>query len=159
MSRVLYFKENKKMKKLALVFSLIALFFISISAQTGNIVDKDNYIQINYPDGDTISYGKTQTTLLKTSGSRVYIMNNQRWGADKLTRIVNLEYDDFGFSSAGDLRDYLSAMIFRTYKLSYSYNGSLIDSISYNIGDSTAFKISYTYSDGLITDKTAPINE
>lgn len=146
------------MKKL-LFLSLLVITSFALSAQTGTIVDKESYVQINYPNGDTVSVGKSQVVSIVPFNSEVFLMTSQHWGSDKITRIASLNYSTFGFSGTQALRTYLSRMFFNSYRSVFSYSAGSIDTVSYYAGDSLAYRIVFTYSDGDISEKSAPINE
>jgi hypothetical protein len=145
------------MKKL-LFLSIIFLSAISYS-QTGTIVDNETYFQVNYPSGDVVDIGKDQIVHLKSSGSNVFVMSAARWGSDPVTRIITMKPSDFGFSSTTALRDYLSKICFRAYRVTYTYNGSgNLTTVNNYIGDSLMFSVTYTYDGSTITGKSAPTN-
>lgn len=143
------------MKKLI----LICIVSLSLAAygQTGTIVDNDTYFQVNYPSGDTVSIGKDQVVHLKTASGVVYMMNSNRWSNDNVTKIIALKPTDFGFSTTTALREYLSKICFRSYSVTYTYDGSgNLTTVSNYIGDSLMFTVTYSYDGSTITGKSAP---
>lgn len=147
------------MKNLLILTFLLLFSSFTGHTQTGTITDKETYVEITYPSGDVISLGKSQIVSLKSINNDVYIMTSQNWAQDKVTKIAMLNYSEFGYPSAQSLRAYLSLLFFNSYKAEYHYTAGAIDTVSYFAGDSLAFKIAYAYSDGNISEKSAPINE
>lgn len=146
------------MKKI-IIFSLLLITCLGLFSQTGTIVDKESYVVVNYPNGDTISVGKSQVVSLRISGDEVFVMTSQNWGQDRVTKIASLNYLTFGLANTQELRRYLSLLFFNSYKATYHYTSGSIDTVSYYAGDSLAYKIAFSYDDGSITEKSAPINE
>lgn len=146
------------MKKALLIILLIGTFFYS-NGQTGTIVDRQNYIVITYPDGEKVSVGKSQETLLRKNLSLVYIVPQSE---DKWTRndnIVTLDPDDFGYGNIENLHTHLSEMFYRVYRYQYSYTNGVIDTVYHYAGDSLSFKLPYGYSGSVVSKKGAPVNE
>lgn len=145
------------MKKLLLLIICIASLSLTAYSQTGTIVDSDTYFQVNYPSGDTVAVGKDQVVHLKTASGVVYLMNSNRWSNDNVTKIIALKPADFGFSTTAALRNYLSKICFRAYKITYTYDGSgNLTTVANYIGDSLMFTVTYSYSGSTITQKSAP---
>lgn len=141
------------MKRIFLLFALLAMVAM-VGAQTSTIEDNGPYISFNFDSGDTICLGKENIVLVKASGDDVFLMTSQRWSSDRITRIVRLEYDDFGYASAGALRDYLAVISFRAYTEVYSYDNGNLDTVSYYQGSNLQYHIVYGYTDAVVTSKT-----
>lgn len=145
------------MKNFILLFMLVIA--ANLYSQTGTIVDNETYFQVSYPGGEIVSIGKDQVVHLKSSTTSVFIMSSHRWSNDNVTKIIALKPADFGFSSTTALRDYLSKICFRSYRVTYTYNESgNLTTVSNYIGDSLMFSVTYTYDGSTITGKSAPTN-
>ena len=141
------------MKKLILILGVI---FISTSAFTqGTIVDKESYIQISYPGGDTLSVSKDQITQVVQSDDIIYLLNAQP--RNRPAKMAELSPSAFGFTTAGELRAHITKMAFKEYRSTFHYTSGLVDTAYYYAGDSLAFKKIYIYSGGNVTEVTAPI--
>jgi len=141
------------MKKLLLIFGLSAIL-IGAKAQTGTIVDNGPYFTVNYPSGDTVSVGKDNIVLVKPNGGEVFIMTSHQWRSDRVTRIIHLDPDDFGYASTSTLREYLAAIAFRAYREVYVYDGGNLDSVKYYYGSQLQYSIDYGYTGTVVTSKT-----
>jgi len=140
------------MKQFLLIIALLAMVAVA-KAQTGTIVDNGPYITFNYASGDTVSLGKENIVLVKDSNDEVYIMTSHQWRSDRVTRIIHLDPDDFGYSSVGTLRDYLAAISFKAYREVYSYDNGNLDTVSYYHGSNLQYQVVYGYTNALVTSK------
>ena len=146
------------MKKILLILLLIGTFFY-VNGQAGTIVDRQNYIEITFPDGEKVSVGKSQETILRMNLSLVYIVPQSE---DKWTRnenIITLDPGDFGYSSTENLHAHLSDMYYRVYRYQYHYTSGLVDSVTHYANDSLAFTLPYGYSGSVVSSKGAPVND
>lgn len=136
------------MKKLAFIIALLAMVAMA-EAQTGTIVDNGTFITFNYSDGDTVNLGKENIVLVKDSNDEVFIMTSHQWRSDRVTRIVQLDPDEFGYSSAGSLRDYLAAISFKAYRevIVYDETTNNLDTIHYYYGDELQYSVVLGYDD------------
>lgn len=141
------------MKKLFFLFALLSMVAMA-RAQTSTIVDNGPYIAFNYASGDTVNLSKGTIVLVKDSNDEVFIMTSHQWRSDRVTRIVSLDPDDFGYATPGALRDYISAICFRAYKEVYSYDNGNLDTVSYYYGTELQYQVVYGYTNALVTSKT-----
>jgi len=144
------------MKKLIIFLCLLAFVFIA-SAQNGTIEDNRNSIKLTYPNGLAVGVMKHQVALVSVGNDgKVYLVTSHRWSNDRLTSLASLDPDEFGWSSAETLRDYIDAMCAKNYDKYIVYTESLADSSLYYIGDSLAFYIPHGHTGSLPTYDGAP---
>ena len=141
------------MKRIFLLLALLAMVAMA-EAQTGTIVDNGPYISFNYASGDTVCLGKENIVLIKAHNDEVFIMTSHQWRSDRITRIIHLDPDDFGYSSTGALRDYLATISFNAHTEVYSYENGNLDTVSYYYNSERQYRVVYGYTDALVTSKT-----
>lgn len=145
------------MKKLSIILCFLCITPVLFS----QLIDKQNYIQLNNPRGDTIFIVKDQIESISIEdGEDIYIFTS-RTISDRfyLGRQLRFRASHNGFNDVYSFRAQLVNMISKTYTTKYHYTSGLVDTVSYYVGDSLAFKTAYSYSGSVVSEKSAPINE
>jgi len=131
------------MKKLLFIFAFLG-FAVAGFSQT--IEDHAVFVRLCYSDGDTLDIPKNNPIIYTDdNGSRVYVKSRS-------FNVRAIDYDDFGYASARDLQDYLSAIFYGKYYETYiNVTGTTqIDSAIYSYISSTdttvQFSINYDYT-------------